>query len=187
MQHYAYILLAVGWFAWALPFAFAFFAQKSPRAQKIDRRARLGMVLQGVGYSILWQSKFWQTRVTDWRLALSILFFALAPLLSWTASRALGKQWRFDAGLNPDHALVRAGPYRFLRHPIYTSMLCVLLATGFLATPYPLFALAALVFLAGTEIRSGIEDRLLLSRFGDEFLAYQRHAGAYIPFVKRHR
>ena len=54
--------------------------------------------------------------------------------ISWTG--ALGRQWRIDAGLSADHQLITSGPYRFVRHPIYTSMLSILLGTGFLITPW---------------------------------------------------
>jgi protein-S-isoprenylcysteine O-methyltransferase Ste14 len=77
-----------------------------------------------------------------------------------------------------------AGPYRIVRHPIYTSMLCVLLATGFVVTTLPLFLLAFVVFLIGTEIRVRIEDKLLASQFGERFHQYQRNVPAYIPFLK---
>lgn len=91
---------------------------------------------------------------------------------------------RLDAALGADHELVRRGPYRFLRHPIYASMLCVEMGTGFMISPGLLFAGAILVFLAGTEIRVRIEDRLLASRFGEEFLRYQGAVRAYVPFVR---
>ena len=65
-----------------------------------------------------------------------MVFFFLATLLSWTGARALGRQWRIDAGLSADHQLITSGPYRFVRHPIYTSMLSILLGTGFLITPW---------------------------------------------------
>jgi len=108
----------------------------------------------------------------------------LAILLSWTATRSLGRQWRIDAGLNPDHELVTSGPYRFVRHPIYTSMLCVLCATGLLVAPLPLLFLAMPVFIVGTEIRVRIEDRLLASFFGERFNSYKQSVPAYIPFVR---
>ena len=112
------------------------------------------------------------------------MFLALASLLSWTSTRALGRHLRFDAALNPDHELVRSGPYRVVRHPIYASMLCLLLGTGFLATPIPLLLAAIAIFICGTEIRVRVEDRLLDTQFGVEFRSYQRGVAAYVPFVR---
>jgi isoprenylcysteine carboxyl methyltransferase (ICMT) family protein YpbQ len=89
------------------------------------------------------------------------LFFLLATLLSWTGAHSLGRQWRIDAGLNPNHELVTSGPYRVVRHPIYTSMLCLLIATGCLITPIPVLLPSIVVLIAGTEIRVRIEHKLL--------------------------
>jgi protein-S-isoprenylcysteine O-methyltransferase Ste14 len=63
-------------------------------------------------------------------------------------------------------------------------MLCALLGTGFMISKLPLLILAALVFVAGTEIRVRIEERLLASRFADSFSDYRRSVPAYIPFVR---
>jgi protein-S-isoprenylcysteine O-methyltransferase Ste14 len=178
----AYAVLVAGWFLWMTPFALI--KRRSSPAKQIDRRARWGVVIVAIGYSLLWQGKFWQRQPQPWQIALAIVFFALGILLSWTSTRALGRQWRIDAGLSSDHQLIMSGPYRFVRHPIYTSMLCVLLATGFVVTPLPLFLLAIVVFLIGTEIRVRIEDKLLASQFGEKFQQYQRSVPAYIPFVK---
>lgn len=185
MPAYAYALVAIGWLVWFTPFVVA--KRNAKPAEKVDRRARWGMLLQGVAYWILWWSPFWTRSPANWRVALSILFFLAASLLSWTSVRYLGRQWRFDAGLSADHQLVRSGPYRFLRHPIYTSMLCVLCGTGFMVTPLWLLLLAILLFLIGAEIRVRVEDALLASRFGDEFRYYQRTVSAYVPFLKLRR
>jgi protein-S-isoprenylcysteine O-methyltransferase Ste14 len=63
-------------------------------------------------------------------------------------------------------------------------MLCILLGTGTLITPWWLFLASLLVFLAGTEIRVRIEDRLLASHFGERFQEYKSSVSAYIPFVR---
>jgi protein-S-isoprenylcysteine O-methyltransferase Ste14 len=120
--------------------------------------------------------------ITGWRVVLSIFLLLFAGLLSWTATRSLGRYWRIDAGLSPDHELVTSGPYRVVRHPIYTSMPCVLLGTGFMLTPLPLLVLSVLVFIVGTEIRVRIEDRLLAARFGDRIRDYQRSAPHTFPW-----
>jgi len=105
-------------------------------------------------------------------------------ILSWTAVRHLGRQFRVHAGLYHDHELVRTGPYAIVRHPIYSSLLAMLGSTLFLLTPWEWAVVALTLFVAGTEIRVRTEDRLLASRFGAEFTAYQRAVPAYIPFVR---
>jgi len=182
MPAYGYIVLASGTVAWLAPFLLH--KRDAGPANQVDRRARWGMLLIVIAYSLLWQNSFWERSLPAWRSALSILFLVLAALLSWTSVRALGRQWRLDAGLNPDHELVMCGPYRVVRHPIYTSMLCMLCGTGFIVTPLPLLALSLAVFMIGTEIRVRTEEKLLASRFASRFVDYQRRVPAFIPFVK---
>ena len=179
MPSYAYAILAAGWLFWMMPFLLIK-RNRAPGA-KLDRRARWGVLFEALADSMLWWGNFWMRSPQPWRVAISVIFFLLAGFLSWTSARALGRHWRIDAGLNPDHQLVRSGAYRVVRHPIYTSML---LGTGFMITPFPMLLLAILLFIIGTEIRVRIEDTLLASRFGDEFHDYQRSVSAYIPFVK---
>ena len=182
MRPFQYIIIWAGWLIWGLPFLLI---KRKPQAPtKLDRRARWGIIIEAVAYALIWQSKFWERPPVTWRVALSILFLALAGLLSWTSSRTLGNQWRFDAGLNADHKLVREGAYSVVRHPIYTSMFCILLGMGFMTSSIPFLLIAIVVFIIGTEIRVRIEDRLLAERFGEEFTAFQGKVGAYIPFVR---
>lgn len=185
MRGYEYAIVAAGWAFWFTPFLLIKRYKGAPA--KVDPRARWGVALQAVAYPLLWQNHFWERSPGPWRIALSVVFLLLAGVLSWGGARALGRQWRIDAGLNPDHELVRSGVYSVVRHPIYTSMLGLLLGTGFLVTPLPMLLLCTLLFLAGTEIRVRIEDRLLASRFGDEFRDYQRAVSAYVPFLKGYR
>jgi len=141
-------------------------------------------LLVALSFAVLWQYQFWETSLPAWRLSLAIFFFVLADVLSWTATRVLGKQWRVDAGLNSEHELVTQGPYRLVRHPIYTSVLSVLWGTGFILLPLPLILVATVPAVIGTEIRVRIEDGLLASRFGKQFDDYRRSVAAYIPFVR---
>ena len=176
------MFLVAAWLLWFVPFPVN--GWNTAPAEHKDARARWGLALQIAAYALLFITRFWLRQPELWRMALSVGFFGLAILLSSTAVRALGRHLRFDAALDRDHLLVNFGPYRVLRHPIYTSMLCMLLGTGFLLTPPPLLLIATLVFVIGTEIRVTIEDRLLAWRFRDEFKGYQRTVSAYIPFVR---
>jgi len=153
--------------------------------ESVDRRSRWGLVLEVIAYTLMLQSRFWAVSPELWRVLASLLCFVLAIGLSWTATRALGrKHLRFDAAIGAEHELVRSGPYRLVRHPIYTSMLCVLWGIGFMAASPLLFVVATAVFLVGTEIRVRIEDRLLAARFGEQFEQYRRSTSAYLPLLR---
>ena len=178
----ALVAVCLAWPLWAIPF---FRMPKGGPAQTIDKRARWGIALEGVGFFLVWSAWAWAAPPTPWwRWTAAAPFLVAGPLLSWTSARTLGRQWRFDAGLNADHRLVQEGAYRVIRHPIYASMFAMLLATGLLLTRLRFLAIAVVFFMAGTEIRVRIEDALLASRFGAAFDAYRARVRAYIPFVR---
>jgi protein-S-isoprenylcysteine O-methyltransferase Ste14 len=183
MNAYPYLLLALGTALWVTPFCFS--RSKGQVLVKIEKRARGGVLLQCLGYSILWQSHFWEQSPEPWRTAIALCLFILACLISWTAARSLGRQFRFDAAIDSAHMLVRSGPYRVVRHPIYTSMFCVLLATGLIVSPVKLLLASIAVFGVGTFIRMRIEDRLLEAQFGAEFVEYQQRVPGFLPFIKK--
>lgn len=181
MRAYEYVLVIGGTILWALPFPLAGFHGRS--ALRLDRRARWGVLLECVGYTLLWQGSFWTRATLAGRDALAAVLIATACVISWTAARALGRQLRVDAALGPQHELVRSGPYGLVRHPIYTSMLCLLLGTGVVVAPWYLFLGGAAVFLIGTEIRMRVEEALLAAQFGEQFEAYRHTVPRLIPFT----
>ncbi len=177
-----YVLLAFGSALWAAPFFLN--RNKGQVLIRIEKRARWGVLLQCLAYSILWQSDLWKKPPEYWRTTVAFCIFVLACLLSWTAARSLGRQFRFDAAVDSAHILVRSGPYRIVRHPIYTSMLCVILATGIVVSPLKLLLASITVFTAGALIRMKIEDTLLRAQFGAAFVEYQQRVPGFLPFIK---
>ena len=181
MPLYAYLLILSGIIIWFYPFVPAH--QKTPGASIVNKTSRWGMLLQFLAFTVLWQGHFWLRSLPLWRTAVSVLLFALAIALSWTSSRALAGQLRVDAALGADHHLVRSGPYSLVRNPIYTSMLLVDGATAIVVTPWKLFLIALVLFVVGTEIRVRTEEKLLATRFGEEFQEYKVKVRSYVPFV----
>ena len=120
-------ILAVAWLLWVLPF-FLNRARGQGKAVKVDPRARLGILLVGLGFFLAnkHRPEVWGAPVELWRALLGMAFAAVAIALAWMAVGNLGRQWRVDAGLNADHELVQTGAYRLVRHPIYLSILCML-------------------------------------------------------------
>lgn len=177
--------LTLCWILWLLIFVVRHLRPGGGEAVVTAPEARMGIVLQGIAFALVWT--FTRPAMSEGPAALLILSMILGPVSvfgAWSAVRHLGKQWRIQAGLNADHELVQTGPYRYLRHPIYASVLGMLLATGFLWTRWPMLVLALIFYFAGTEIRVRAEDRLLAGRFKESFTAYRSRVHAYIPFLR---
>lgn len=181
MPVYVYVIVVAGWALWFAPFLRRW---NQRAAKKSDNRSRWGMLLEFIAYALLWMRHSWSHHPALWRVGVSVALFAVGALLSWTATNALGEHLRFEAAVSEGHELVRSGPYGLVRHPIYASMLAILLATGILVTPWRWFLAALVVFLIGTEIRVQTEDSLLASHFGEQFRAYRESVSAYIPLVR---
>jgi protein-S-isoprenylcysteine O-methyltransferase Ste14 len=179
---YCYLIVIGGIVLWLTPFVRAKWGDGSLVSR--DKRSRWGLLLECLGMTVMLQSHFWSFSPPPWRIGASLLCFILANAFSWTSARALGENLRFDAAIGVRHELVRSGPYAIVRHPIYTSFLCVLWGIGWMAATPWLFIVATAVFLTGTEIRVRIEDRLLEERFGDEAREFRRSTSAYIPLIR---
>lgn len=179
----SWIILGGCWIAWAYPFAF--------RAPHVQRResitvigpTRLGLLLEAAAVFLA----FFRTgpiRTGPAWLLVGLIFGIIGAVLAWTAVTHLGKQFRVHAGLYVDHELVRTGPYAIVRHPIYASVLALLLTTMLLRASLPRAVICLALFVLGTEIRVRSEDDLLASRFGEQFAKYKKSVPAYIPFVR---
>lgn len=185
MRPYIFGGLILMWILWLLPFVRGNFRRSEQKAVVKARRARFGIVLQGIAYGLVWGfQNFWTQPLRWWLIIPGFLFASLAVTCAWASVPALGKQWRVDAGLNADHQLVKSGPYGVVRHPIYASMFGMFLATGLIMTWRPVLAIAFAIFTVGIEIRVRTEDELLRSRFHGEFDAWKARVPAYLPFVR---
>lgn len=137
--------------------------------------------MQAAAYPIVFTS--FGPPPTFWRAPIAVIFGLASLLLMWTAIPALGKHWRLAAGVYEDHELVQSGPYGVVRHPIYASMLALLLATGLVLAPWFRLAIAVVIFCVGTLIRIQSEEKLLAERFGDQFAEYRKRVRAIIPWL----
>jgi protein-S-isoprenylcysteine O-methyltransferase Ste14 len=191
-QRAAFYAVIVCWWIFALTF---WLRKRPPRAReaKRDGTSLIGMFLQGTAYFCVWflplqrrqfSSVTSGSQMVEWGLA--VLTVAIAVASTWlvnAAARRLGKQWALAARLVEGHTLIQDGPYRFVRNPIYTGMLGMLLATGLALTQWIPLLVAIVLFAIGTWIRIRSEERLLREAFGPEFEAYARNVPALIPGI----
>jgi protein-S-isoprenylcysteine O-methyltransferase Ste14 len=181
----AFLELMVCWFAWWYPFLFRAPHRQNRQSITLAGPTRAGLLLEGIAIAMAFLFRLPAGAEPGLaRILLSMIIAPIAPVMAWTAVTHLGRQFRINAGLYHDHELVHTGPYAVVRHPIYSSLLAMLLSTLLLLTSWQWAAVSVVFFIAGTEIRVRTEERLLASRFGEKFEQYRRQVPAYIPWLR---
>ncbi len=185
MNVWVSVELVVLWIAWWYPFLFrAPHVQKRPSITVIGR-TRIGLLLETIAFFCAFFLRLPAGEDPgSLRMGAAAVIGVVGIVTFWAAIDHLGRQFRIQAGLYEDHQLVRTGPYALVRHPIYASMLCLLLSTMLLVTPWVWWPLPLALFVIGTEIRVRCEDGLLAGRFGAKFDEYRRATSAYVPLVR---
>jgi protein-S-isoprenylcysteine O-methyltransferase Ste14 len=98
------------------------------------------------------------------------------------ARYALGRNWSGNVTLKAGHELVENGPYRFIRHPIYTGLLLMILATALLRGT-PAAFLAVVVFFAAHVWKLRQEEALMRRNFPNSYPEYCTRTKALIPGI----
>jgi protein-S-isoprenylcysteine O-methyltransferase Ste14 len=107
------------------------------------------------------------------------LGMAAVGLLFWTL-RSLGRNLTDTVVTRREASLVTHGPYRWIRHPFYLSMLLAVIAISLVAANWFLAATGAGVFTL-LAIRATTEEQNLLQRFGRDYEDYMRRTGRFFP------
>ena len=94
----------------------------------------------------------------------------------------LGRNWSGVVTLKGGHELITRGPYALVRHPIYTGLLTMFVATVIVLGHVAGIIAMPLVFVS-IWIKLRYEEKLMLQKFPDEYAAYQRRVKRLIPFI----
>jgi len=94
----------------------------------------------------------------------------------------LGRNWSGVVTLKGGHELIMRGPYAVVRHPIYTGLLTMFVATVIVLGHVAGIIALPLVFVS-IWIKLRHEEKLMLQKFPDQYAAYQRRVKRLIPFI----
>ncbi len=189
MTHLPGALVALLWLSWLLYWGIA------ARGVKVNLRKETAasrilhvgpLVLCGVFLSVPGILSPWFDRrflpdaaATHW---LGVVVVACGLGFAIWARRHLAGNWSGSVALKAGHDLIRSGPYRFVRHPIYAGLLAAIFGSVIeIGRWRGLVGLAFAIFAIAGRIRA--EDALMQDTFGDEYLAYRRLTPALLPFL----
>jgi protein-S-isoprenylcysteine O-methyltransferase Ste14 len=92
----------------------------------------------------------------------------------------LGSNWSGVVTLKEGHELIRTGPYRSIRHPIYTGILLAILGTA-VAIGEVRGLVALSIAWASFYTKARREESFLVQEFGPRFTEHQQHTGMFLP------
>jgi protein-S-isoprenylcysteine O-methyltransferase Ste14 len=126
----------------------------------------------------------------DHQLYLVTVSIALAGLLAVLIGVAfsiwsrlmLGGNWSNRVTVKENHTLVRSGPYRIVRHPIYSGVLLGMFGSAIQRGGIRCFA-GVLICGLSFWLKTRAEERFMVQSFGDEYLQYRHNVNALVPFI----
>ncbi len=181
-------MLATGLLLFAVALIAARWRREPERSARRDAASMIGILVQGLAFVAAGIGAIHVTldplgpRALDVAALVALLMAAALALFVW-ASATMGRNWSLVARTRSDHELVTAGPFAWMRHPIYTALALVVVALA-VALGHVMQLLVALpVYAVGTWLRVRIEERLLRTMFGAAYDAYAARVKRFVPGV----
>ncbi|PIQ87547.1 MAG: hypothetical protein COV74_00300 [Candidatus Omnitrophica bacterium CG11_big_fil_rev_8_21_14_0_20_45_26] len=119
-----------------------------------------------------------------------LVLLAASFRLRFWGMAALGKQWAVHAvGVQKIKKvrLVKIGPFKYVRHPIYLGIMMELTALPLIANAYYALIISLCLAVPLVVLRAFVEERTSFRRFGDRYLKYKKEVGMFFPWklIKR--
>ena len=183
----AFVIASRTWFVWVIFWMAMAFLSKSTKRRE-TRAQRLEHAIPALlGFLLIFRAGSgggWLTRPVmpdnETLMAIGVALTMLGLLFTVWARFALGSNWSGTVTIKAGHQLIRRGPYRFIRHPIYTGMLVALLGTVITQRLVTGLLGFAIVFIALWR-KAKREESFLSQEFGPAFDEHRRHTGMFLP------
>jgi protein-S-isoprenylcysteine O-methyltransferase Ste14 len=94
----------------------------------------------------------------------------------------LSDNWSANIVFKEGHELITNGPYAFVRHPIYSGLLLMILGTAVYSGTLDVFLLFGLFFV-GARYKAYKEEKLLVTYFPNSYPSYVKRVKALVPFI----
>ena len=101
--------------------------------------------------------------------------------------RTLGKYWSLHVEIRNKHQLIKNGPYKYIRHPAYLSMIFEVCGIPLIVNAYLVFLFSVVVYIPLLILRIYYEEKEHPKLFGAAYLAYKKEAGALYPRIRRRK
>jgi protein-S-isoprenylcysteine O-methyltransferase Ste14 len=177
----------------------AYFRRRARRSSEIIPRVREGkfsLLLRLLFAAPIYLSFFAYMVNPDWMAWSSVILPAwlrwlavaagivMLPVLYWVVS-TLGRNISETVLTKDDHKLVTQGPYRWVRHPLYSVATIIFFSLGILAANWFIMVMAFLIIISIVLVVIPKEEAQLIEKFGAKYRVYMKETGRLLPHLIR--
>jgi len=116
--------------------------------------------------------------------AIGFLFFAMALFGRNYSIKSLGSFHSINIEIKKGHKIITDGPYKYLRHPYYASIILEVLGIPLISNSFYTFFLALVAYIPLVSLRIYLEECAMNEKIGVVFLNYKAEVNAFFPFKK---
>jgi protein-S-isoprenylcysteine O-methyltransferase Ste14 len=176
------LVFAVGWAAFWLYWLVAAFSMKRGRVSwSHEGRIRVVIIVLAVVLVRLGVFRGHRATTDPWREGIGLALFGVGLAFAVWARVHIGRNWATPMTQKDEPELVTSGPYRLVRHPIYSGIIVAGIGTALALSWFWLapVGLAGIYFIYSATV----EERYLAEQFPDSYPAYKRSTKMLVPFV----
>jgi protein-S-isoprenylcysteine O-methyltransferase Ste14 len=181
-MHAVVPIISIGWAVFWIGWLAAAVGNK-PGRSPWGRYAGIRLILAAVVVVVLRGRGFRGHGAIDnpWLEGIGLALFVLGLALAVWARVYIGRNWGVPMTQKVDPELITSGPYRTIRHPIYSGIILAMIGTALAISPYVYVIAAA---LGASFIYSAVaEERYMTTQFPDAYPAYKASTKMLIPFI----
>ena len=113
--------------------------------------------------------------------------FIVAFWLRRLSAKTLGKYQSLQIEIRNNHRLIKEGPYKYMRHPWYLSIILEVLSITLILNVYYSFLFAVLVYIPILLVRVHFEEKAMIEILGDEYVEYKKELWALFPLKRSNK
>lgn len=183
------VVIVALWIVWLVTWVLVgLFSDRAVVRQGIGGRLAHNALLWAGAYVLVGQAAWLRPiarpllREPAWTAWSAVAVACVGFAWMWWARWHIGRLWSGAVTLKAGHRIVRSGPYRLTRHPIYTGLMLAAVASAVVRDAWTGVVGLALITL-GVLLKIKQEEALLLSTFGAEYERYRHDVPALIPGI----
>jgi protein-S-isoprenylcysteine O-methyltransferase Ste14 len=158
-------------------------SKKTSREKFLVFLAAIGMMIVPMIYVFTPWLNSLNMGLPDWARWVGIIGFGFGLILFWWVHKTLGKNWSPILEIRKNHKLITNGPYKYIRHPMYTQIWIWVICQWLILSNWVVGLVGILTWTILYVIRIPEEEKMMVEEFGQEYEDYMRKTKKIIPWV----